>query len=90
MTRNPKSQLSATGASQRGVVPDVDAGRQSQHEVSRVLTPQEAAEWLKVRPRQLGVLGVPYLDWGHKTKRYLAKDVEAWLEAQRQVRRRAA
>ena len=69
---------------------DVDAGRHSQQEVSRVLTPQEAAEWLKVRPRQLGVLGVPYLDWGHKTKRYLAKDVEAWLEEQRQVYRRAA
>jgi len=58
--------------------------------LSRVLTPQEAAEWLKVRPRQLGALGVPSLDWGHKTKRYLAKDVEAWLEEQGQVRRRAA
>ena len=69
---------------------DVDGGRQSQEELSRVLTPQETAEWLKVRPRQLGVLGVPYLDWGHKTKRYLAKDVEAWLEEQRQVHRRAA
>ena len=68
----------------------IDAGRQSREELSRVLTPQEAAEWLKVRPRQLGVLGVPYLDWGHKTKRYLAKDVEAWLEEQRQVHRRAA
>ena len=68
----------------------IDAGRQSREDLSRVLTPQEAAEWLKVRPRQLGVLGVPYLDWGHKTKRYLAKDVEAWLEEQRQVHRRAA
>lgn len=68
----------------------VDAGRQAREDLSRVLTPQEAAEWLKVQPRQLGVLGVPYLDWGHKTKRYLAKDVEAWLEAQRQVRIRAA
>ena len=59
-------------------------------ELSRVLTPQEAATWLKVRPRQLAVLGVPHLDWGHKTKRYLARDVEAWLEEQRQVHRRAA
>ena len=59
-------------------------------ELSRVLTPQEAAAWLKVRPRQLGVLGVPHLDWGHKTKRYLVRDVEAWLEEQRQVHRRAA
>jgi len=71
-------------------VSGVDAGRQVGGELSRVLTPQEAAEWLKVRPRQLGVLGVPSLDWGHKTKRYLAKDVEAWLEEQGQVRRRAA
>ncbi len=68
----------------------VDAGRQSRAELSRVLTPQEAAEWLKVRPRQLGVLGVPCLDWGHKTKRYLAKDVEAWLEEQKRVHRQAA
>ena len=68
----------------------LDAGRQLRGELSPVLTPKEAAEWLKVRPRQLGVLGVPHLDWGHKTKRYLARDVEAWLEAQRQVRRRAA
>ena len=68
----------------------IDAARQSRDELSRVLTPQEAAEWLKVRPRQLGVLGVPSLNWGHKTKRYLAKDVEAWLEEQRQVHRRAA
>ena len=68
----------------------VDAGRQVREELSRVLTPQEAAAWLKVRPRQLGVLGVPHLDWGHKTKRYLVRDVEAWLEEQRQVCRRAA
>ncbi len=68
----------------------VNARRQSREELSRVLTPQEAAEWLKVRPRQLGVLGVPCLDWGHKTKRYLEKDVLGWLEAQRQLHRRAA
>ena len=68
----------------------VDAGRQVREELSRVLTPQEAAEWLKVPPRQLGLLGVPCLDLGHKTKRYLVRDVEAWLEERRQVRRRAA
>ena len=64
---------------------DIDAGRQSRQELSRVLTPQEAAEWLKVPPRQLGLLGVPCLDLGHKTKRYLAEDVRAWLEAQRRL-----
>ena len=63
------------------------AGRESEQvagdQLDRVLTPKEVAAWLKVRARHLGVLGVPYLDWGHKTKRYLAKDVQAWLEAQR-------
>ena len=50
-----------------------------------VLTRKEVAEWLKVRPRQLDRLGVPCLDLGHKTKRYLAEDVKAWLEAQRRL-----
>ena len=58
----------------------VDAGRQVGGDLSRVLTPQEVAAWLKVRPRQLSVLGVPHLDWGHKTKRYSVKDVQAWLD----------
>jgi len=56
----------------------------------RVLTPKEVAAWLKVRARQLGVLGVPHLDWGHKTKRYSAKDVQAWLDDQPRVKRSAA
>lgn len=58
--------------------------------LDRVLTPKEVAAWLKVRPRQLGVLGVPHLDWGHKTKRYSAKDVQAWLDEQPRVKGRAA
>ena len=58
-------------------------------QLDRVLTPKEVAAWLKVRPRQLGVLGVPHLDWGHKTKRYSAKDVQAWLEEQPRVKGRA-
>src|SRR5207249_444452 len=36
------------------------------------------------------LLGGPCLDLGHKTKRYLVRDVEAWLEERRRVRRRAA
>ena len=59
-------------------------------QLDRVLTPQEVGAWLKVRPRQLGVLGVPYLDWGHKTKRYAAKDVQAWLDKQPRAGRQAA
>jgi hypothetical protein len=50
-----------------------------------VLTRQQVAEWLKVRPRQVDRLAIPRLDLGHKTKRYLAKDVQAWLETQRSL-----
>ena len=45
-----------------------------------VLTREQVAELLQVKPRQLDRLGVPCLHLGHKTKRYLAKDVLAWLE----------
>jgi len=57
-----------------------------------VLTPKQAAELLSVRPRQLQRMGVPVLDWGHKTKRYVKQDVLAWLETERQkaLKRRAS
>ena len=48
-----------------------------------ILTRKEVATWLKVKERQLERLGVPYLDLGRKTKRYLARDVLAWLEDRR-------
>ena len=48
-----------------------------------VMTREQVAEWLQVRPRQVERLGVPCLDLGRKTKRYLTKDVLAWLEIQR-------
>ena len=50
-----------------------------------ILTRQEVAIWLKVRPRQVERLGIPCLDLGRKTKRYMARDVFAWLEARRGV-----
>ena len=50
-----------------------------------VLTREEVAAWLKVKPRQVERLGVPCLDLGRKTKRYLQRDVTAWLEAQRSL-----
>ena len=65
-------------------------GQQSADQLGRVLTKQQVAEWLQVRPRQLDVLGVPFLNLGHKTKRFLAADVQTWLEAQRRPVRRAA
>jgi len=55
-----------------------------------VMTREQVAEWLQVRPRQVERLGVPCLDLGRKTKRYLKEDVVAWLETQRRLHVRAA
>ena len=48
-----------------------------------VLTRVEVAEFLHVNPRQVDRLGVPFIDLGKKTKRYMAQDVLAWLEDRR-------
>ncbi len=48
-----------------------------------ILTRDDVAAWLKLRPRQVERLGVPCLDLGRKTKRYLGRDVLEWLEARR-------
>ena len=49
-----------------------------------ILTCAEVGAWLKIKPRQVQRLGIPCVDLGPKTKRYLATDVLAWLEARRQ------
>lgn len=48
-----------------------------------ILTRDEVAEWLKVKPRQVERLGIPCLDLGRKTKRYIASEVYGWLQAKR-------
>jgi hypothetical protein len=48
-----------------------------------VLTREQVAAWLQVRPRQVERLGVPCIALGRKTVRYLKADVLAWLELQR-------
>jgi len=48
-----------------------------------VLTRDEVAAWLKVKPRQVDRFHVPAVHLGHKTVRYLRRDVLAWLEGQR-------
>ena len=48
-----------------------------------ILTRDEVAAWLRVRPRQVERLGIPCIALGHRTKRYLASDVRAWLEQRR-------
>jgi hypothetical protein len=59
-------------------------------QLGRVLTRQQVAQWLQVAPRQIDRLRVPCLNLGHKTKRFLAADVQAWLETQRRPFRGAA
>jgi hypothetical protein len=48
-----------------------------------VLTRDEVCAWLKVRPRQVDRWGIPCVYLGPKSKRWLAKDVLAWLEQHR-------
>lgn len=52
-----------------------------------ILTREQVARWLQVRPRQVERLGVPCLPLGRKTVRYFRSDVLAWLEEQRSSRR---
>jgi len=46
-----------------------------------MLTREEVAQWLKVKPRQVERLGIPCIDLGRKTKRYFANDVLVWLQS---------
>lgn len=48
-----------------------------------ILTPQEVAEWLKLKPRQVQRLGFPSFVLGRKTRRYRAGEVVAHLETLR-------
>jgi hypothetical protein len=48
-----------------------------------LLTAGEVGEWLKIAPRQVQRLGMPWIDLGRKTPRYQVKDVLAWLETRR-------
>jgi len=48
-----------------------------------VLTVSEVASWLKIKPRQIQRLGIPFIDLGTRTKRYAAEDVRQWLAVKR-------
>ena len=50
-----------------------------------ILTRSEVAAWLKIKPRQVERLGIPCLDLGRKTKRYVREDVECWLQRMRKA-----
>ncbi len=53
-----------------------------------IMTREEVAAWLKVRPRQVERLRVPVLSLGVKTKRYRVRDVLHWLDDVRSGRNR--
>ena len=48
-----------------------------------IMTRDEVAAWIKVKPRQVERLGIPCLDLGRRTKRYFAKDVLEWIQGKR-------
>lgn len=48
-----------------------------------IMTRQEVADWLRVKPRQIDRMGVPQLLLGRKTIRYLKSDVLDWLQHHR-------
>lgn len=50
---------------------------------STILTLEQVATWLQVKPRQVSRMGVPTLHLGAKTVRYLKTDVLEWLSSQR-------
>lgn len=52
-----------------------------------ILTRDEVATWLKIKPREVERHGIPCLNLGHKTKRYLVRDVLEWLETKRHANR---
>jgi hypothetical protein len=60
--------------------PEMAASRSTE-----IMTKDEVATWLKVKPRQVERLGIPCLNFGHKTKRYFVDDVVAWLDSLRSV-----
>jgi hypothetical protein len=52
-----------------------------------ILSTQAVADWLSVPPRAVGRLKIPQLALGHRTRRYRAGDVQAWLDSKAQQRR---
>jgi hypothetical protein len=85
-----RASSSATGAWHEGKVAGTAVQQGRDQSLRAVMTREQVAEFLQVRPRQVERLGVPCLDLGHKTKRYVREDVLAWLEAHPRLHGRAA
>ena len=65
-------------------------GESRERAADDILTRDEVATWLKLRPRQVERFKVPAIRLGKKTVRYRRRDVVAWLEAHRSTRPVAA
>ena len=46
-----------------------------------VLTTDQVAAWLQIKPRAVERLGIPAIKMGHRTVRYKAAAVSAWLDS---------
>ena len=58
-------------------------GVMAKRRLSRYTPGRRSPAWLKIKPRQVQRLGIPCIDLGRKTKRYVSKDVQAWLDTYR-------
>ena len=48
-----------------------------------ILTARQVSDWLKISVRQIQRLAIPFIDCGPRNRRFLRRDVLAFLEAQR-------
>lgn len=52
-----------------------------------VLTPQQVADWLQVSTKTLATLPIRSKKLGHRTRRYIARDVLEYLSGPPAIRR---
>lgn len=55
------------------------------NDAAEVLTPEQVADWLQIKKRQLERFKIPCIHLGNKTRRYLRSDVLDWLKKQRKT-----
>jgi len=50
-----------------------------------ILTAAQVSEWLQIKPRAVQQFGIPAVKIGHRTIRYKASDVLAWIDSKRKA-----
>lgn len=53
-----------------------------------VLTLEQVADWLQIKPREVVRLGVPCARLGHRTLRFVKAEVVKWLQEKTQQKGR--